>query len=89
VRISQDAVRDLRAANLAHLLAISGFIWAAEAPWCSGRCARCALRAMLALVPEVALQWPTAGMAAAGALICGPAVSVAVGRQLFGNRTCV
>jgi competence protein ComEC len=62
--ISQEALDDLRASNLAHLLAISGlhmglltgFVFAA-------------LRIAIALVPPVALRIPARKIAAAGALI--------------------
>lgn len=62
--ISQEALEDLRASNLAHLLAISGlhmglltgFVFAV-------------LRVIIALIPPVALRVPAKKMAAGGALI--------------------
>ena len=61
--VSQDALSNLRESNLAHLLAISGlhmglltgFVFAA-------------IRTVLALVPYVALRWPTKKLAAIGAM---------------------
>ncbi|THH38856.1 ComEC family competence protein [Aliishimia ponticola] len=64
--MGQAALEDLRASNLAHLLAISGlhmglltgFVFAV-------------LRFGLVLVPGVALHWPVRAIAAAGALVAG------------------
>ena len=64
--MGQDTLADLRASNLAHLLAISGlhmglltgFIFAT-------------IRYALALIPVVALRWPTKKIAAVCALIVG------------------
>lgn len=64
--LPQARVNDLRRANLAHLLAISGlhmglvcgFVFAA-------------LRLMMAAVPYIALRWPTKKIAAAVALLAG------------------
>ncbi|QUJ77848.1 ComEC/Rec2 family competence protein [Sulfitobacter albidus] len=62
--ISQDALEDLRASNLAHLLAISGL----HMGLMSG-VVFAALRLLLAAIPRVALRWPTRAIAAGGALI--------------------
>ena len=62
--ISQTALYDLRASNLAHLLAISGLHMGLLCAVVFG-----ALRVLLCLVPWVALRWPTRSIAAAGALI--------------------
>ena len=64
--MDQKVLEDLRASNLAHLLAISGlhmglitgFLFAA-------------IRLCLALVPWVALRWPTKKLAAALCLVAG------------------
>jgi competence protein ComEC len=64
--MGQETLRDLRTSNLAHLLAISGlhmglltgFIFAV-------------VRYGLALIPGVALRWPTKKIAAVGALAVG------------------
>ncbi|WP_342070760.1 ComEC/Rec2 family competence protein [Yoonia algicola] len=64
--MGQETLRDLRTSNLAHLLAISGlhmglltgFIFAV-------------VRYGLALIPGVALRWPTKKIAAIGALAVG------------------
>ncbi|NRB00161.1 MAG: ComEC family competence protein [Rhodobacteraceae bacterium] len=64
--IGQGQLDDLRASNLAHLLAISGlhmglmtgFVFAA-------------LRVGMALFPAFALRWPTKKIAAVGALLAG------------------
>lgn len=62
--MSQDTLADLRASNLAHLLAISGlhmglltgFVFAV-------------LRSVMVLIPGVGLRWPVKKIAAVGALI--------------------
>lgn len=64
--MGQETLRNLRAANLAHLLAISGlhmglltgFIFAA-------------VRSILAVTPGIGLRWPTKKIAAVCALIVG------------------
>ncbi|MFD2738664.1 ComEC/Rec2 family competence protein [Sulfitobacter aestuarii] len=62
--ISGDALQDLRTANLAHLLAISGLHMGLLSALVFG-----ALRLLLALHPVTALYWPTRQIAAAGALL--------------------
>ncbi|MFK7745434.1 MAG: ComEC/Rec2 family competence protein [Roseobacter sp.] len=62
--ISQDALDDLRASNLAHLLAISGLHMGLLTGFVFGL-----LRAAFALIPAMALRWPTRKLAAAGALV--------------------
>jgi competence protein ComEC len=61
--ISQVALKDLRASNLAHLLAISGLHMGLLTAVVFG-----ALRLLLVVVPGAGLRWPTKGIAAAGAL---------------------
>lgn len=62
--ISQPALDALRASNLAHLLAISGLHMGLLSAVVFG-----ALRLILAAIPHTALNWPTKGIAAGGALI--------------------
>lgn len=62
--ISQPALEALRASNLAHLLAISGLHMGLLSAVVFG-----ALRLILAAIPHTALNWPTKGIAAGGALI--------------------
>ena len=62
--ISREALEDLRASNLAHLLAISGLHMGLLTAVVFG-----ALRFVFAAIPYVALHWPTKGLAAAGALV--------------------
>lgn len=62
--ISQQALEDLRASNLAHLLAISGLHMGLLTGFVFGL-----LRAIFALIPAIALRWPARKMAAAGALV--------------------
>ncbi len=61
--ISQEALQDLRASNTAHLLAISGLHMGLLSGFVFGL-----LRVVLALIPHVALHWPTRKLAAIGAL---------------------
>ena len=96
--ISQDALSDLRASNLAHLLAISGLHMGLLTAVVFG-----ALRVMLAAIPRVALRWPTKAIAACGALIAASGylalsggnvaterafimVAVALGALMIGRR---
>lgn len=64
--IPPDALEDLRASNLAHLLAISGLHMGLLTGVVFG-----ALRAGLALFPPLALRLPCKKIAAAGALMAG------------------
>lgn len=61
--ISQSALEALRAANTAHLLAISGLHMGLLSAFVFGL-----LRVTLVLIPGVALRWPVRRIAAAGAL---------------------
>jgi competence protein ComEC len=96
--ISQKALFDLRASNLAHLLAISGLHMGLLSAVVFG-----ALRLALSLVPWVALRWPTRSIAAAGALLAASGylalsggnvaterafimVAVALGALMLGRR---
>ena len=62
--ISREALEALRASNLAHLLAISGLHMGLLTAVVFG-----ALRLILAAHPYAALNWPTKGIAAIGALL--------------------
>lgn len=64
--ISRETVQELRDANLAHLLAISGL----HMGLLTG-VVFAALRFGLALIPPVALRWPIKKAAAVGALLAG------------------
>ena len=61
--ISQSALDDLRASNLAHLLAISGLHMGLLTTFVFGL-----LRVGFAMIPLVALRWPVRKIAAVGAL---------------------
>ncbi|MFK7877413.1 MAG: ComEC/Rec2 family competence protein [Paracoccaceae bacterium] len=64
--MTQKALQDLRASNLAHLLAISGLHMGLLTGFVFSF-----LRIAFALIPWVALHWPTRRLAALGALIAG------------------
>ena len=64
--ISQDGLRDLRASNLAHLLAISGLHMGLLTGFIYG-----ALRLGFALIPRAALSLPTRKVSAGAALAVG------------------
>ena len=96
--MSQTTLTQLRASNLAHLLAISGLHMGLLVAVVFG-----ALRVMLAAVPFIALRWPTKTVAAFGALIAATGylglsggnvaterayimVAVALGALMIGRR---
>ncbi len=96
--ISQDGLDNLRASNLAHLLAISGLHMGLLTAVVFG-----ALRVLLAAVPYTALRWPTKSIAAFGALVAASGylalsggnvaterafimVAVALGALMIGRR---
>ena len=96
--ISQKALMDLRASNLAHLLAISGLHMGLLSAVVFG-----AVRVLLALHPFTALRWPCRGIAAVAALIAATGylglsggnvaterayimVAVALGALIIGRR---
>ena len=96
--ISQQALDNLRASNLAHLLAISGLHMGLLTAVVFG-----ALRLLLAAHPYTALRWPTKAIAASGALIAATGylalsggnvaterafimVAVALGALMIGRR---
>tara|TARA_R110002111_G_scaffold136164_7_gene202025 strand:- start:717 stop:2024 length:1308 start_codon:yes stop_codon:yes gene_type:complete len=62
--MSQTGLNNLRASNLAHLLAISGLHMGLLSAVVFG-----ALRTSLCLIPWVALHWPTRSIAAVGAMM--------------------
>jgi competence protein ComEC len=62
--MSQETLANLRASNLAHLLAISGLHMGLLTGVVFG-----ALRFLLVLIPTVGLRWPVKKLAAVGALI--------------------
>ncbi|SFS75110.1 competence protein ComEC [Sulfitobacter marinus] len=82
--ISQTALFDLRASNLAHLLAISGLHMGLLSAVVFG-----ALRLVLSLIPWVALRWPTRSIAAAGALIAATGYLALSGGNVATERAFV
>jgi competence protein ComEC len=82
--ISQMALFDLRASNLAHLLAISGLHMGLLSAVVFG-----ALRLALSLVPWVALRWPTRNIAAAGALLAASGYLALSGGNVATERAFV
>ncbi|MGC1495244.1 MAG: ComEC/Rec2 family competence protein [Sulfitobacter sp.] len=82
--ISQDALDDLRASNLAHLLAISGLHMGLLTAVVFG-----ALRILLVAHPRSALLWPTKGIAAFGALIAATGYLALSGGNVATERAFV
>ena len=82
--ISQGALDDLRASNLAHLLAISGLHMGLVTAVVFG-----ALRLLLVAIPRVALGWPTKGIAACGALIAATGYLALSGGNVATERAFV
>ena len=82
--ISQGALDDLRASNLAHLLAISGLHMGLVTAVVFG-----ALRLLLVAVPRIALNWPTKGIAACGALIAASGYLALSGGNVATERAFV
>ena len=82
--ISQGALDDLRASNLAHLLAISGLHMGLLTAVVFG-----ALRLLLVAIPRAALRWPTKGIAAAGALIAATGYLALSGGNVATERAFV
>ena len=82
--ISQDALQDLRASNLAHLLAISGLHMGLLSAVVFG-----ALRIVLTLVPWIALRWPTRSIAAAGALVAASGYLLLSGGNVATERAFI
>lgn len=82
--ISQGALDDLRASNLAHLLAISGLHMGLVTAVVFG-----ALRLLLVTVPVAALRWPTKGIAACGALIAAAGYLALSGGNVATERAFV
>jgi competence protein ComEC len=82
--ISQTALFDLRASNLAHLLAISGLHMGLLSAVVFG-----ALRLILSLVPWIALRWPTRSIAAGGALVAATGYLALSGGNVATERAFV
>ena len=82
--IGQEVLDDLRDANLAHLLAISGL----HMGLLTG-VVFAALRLALVLVPAVGLRWPTKKIAAGGALSVGAVYLVLSGGNVATERAFV
>ncbi len=79
--MGQDALKALRASNLAHLLAISGL----HMGLLTG-CVFAALRIVLSAIPFVALYWPTKRIAAVGALIAATGYFILSGGNVSTER---
>ena len=82
--IGQNTLEDLRASNLAHLLAISGLHMGLLTGLVFG-----ALRLLLAAMPHTALHWPTRSIAAAGALIAASVYLALSGGNVATERAFV
>ncbi len=82
--MSRAALDDLRASNLAHLLAISGLHMGLLTAVVFG-----ALRILLALIPIVALHWPTKAIAAVGALVAATGYLALSGGNVATERAYV
>ena len=82
--MGQATLEDLRASNLAHLLAISGLHMGLLTALVFG-----ALRLMLAAVPYTALRWPTRSIAAGGALIAASGYLALSGGNVATERAFV
>ena len=82
--ISQDALDALRAANTAHLLAISGLHMGLLSGFVFGL-----LRLVFALIPPVALRWPSRKLAAGGALLAATGYLALSGGNVATERAFV
>lgn len=82
--ISGSALLDLRASNLAHLLAISGLHMGLLCAVVFG-----ALRLTLGLIPWVALRWPTRSIAACGALVAATGYLALSGGNVATERSYI
>jgi len=82
--IPQEALRDLRASNLAHLLAISGLHMGLLAGFVFAT-----MRYGLALFPAMALRWPIKKIAATVALIAAAAYLVISGGTVATQRAFI
>lgn len=82
--ISQTALDDLRASNLAHLLAISGLHMGLLTGFVFGL-----LRAGFALIPPLALRWPSRKLAAVGALIAASCYLALSGGNVATDRAFI
>lgn len=82
--LPEDATAALRASNLAHLLAISGLHMGLLTGF-----AFFGLRAVLALIPWVALRWPTKRIAAVAAMAAGLAYLALSGASVATQRSFI
>ncbi|MEO0666860.1 MAG: ComEC/Rec2 family competence protein [Pseudomonadota bacterium] len=82
--ISQDALGALRAANTAHLLAISGLHMGLLSGFVFGL-----LRLVFALIPPIALRWPARKLAAGGALLAATGYLALSGGNVATERAFV
>lgn len=82
--VGRDALDALRGSNLAHLLAISGLHMGLLAGFVFA-----ALRGAMAVVPALALRWPTRKLAACGALIAAAGYLALSGGNVATERAFV
>ncbi|MEM6479389.1 MAG: ComEC/Rec2 family competence protein, partial [Pseudomonadota bacterium] len=82
--MSRAILEDLRGANLAHLLAISGLHMGLLTGFVFG-----AVRFFLALIPHVALTWPTRRIAALAGLCAGAAYLALSGGSVATERAFI
>ncbi|MGD9863543.1 MAG: ComEC/Rec2 family competence protein [Pseudodonghicola sp.] len=82
--VSQATLEDLRASNLAHLLAISGLHMGLLTGFVFGL-----LRLALALLPPLALRWPARKLAAGGAILAAAGYLALSGGNVATERAFV
>lgn len=82
--VSQQALQDLRASNLAHLLAISGLHMGLLAGFVFA-----SLRALMVLIVPFALRWPVRKLAALGALAAASGYLMLSGGNVATERAFV
>ena len=82
--VTQETLADLRASNLAHLLAISGLHMGLLAGFVFG-----AVRFALAAVPYVALRWPLRALSAGAALVAATGYLALSGGNVATERAYV
>ncbi len=82
--ISQDTMKAMRASGLTHLLSISGLHVSMMA-----LLVYVPLRLLFALIPWIALRWPTKKIAAVGAIVSTAAYTLLVGPQTPTLRSAV
>ncbi|MEJ6398717.1 ComEC/Rec2 family competence protein [Yoonia sp. 208BN28-4] len=82
--MGQETLRNLRASNLAHLLAISGLHMGLLTAFIFG-----SIRGLLVLIPGVGLRWPVKKIAAACAIVAGAAYLALSGGNVATERAFI